>query len=1122
MEFLGGIKPKELQTYSDVQNQFNNIYQQLSSFGRIVNSNGLSDEIIKYAQSTDQATASVEAFYQTQLKSTNGLFGTIQAMKTYNNISSSDVETRKAFALAISKTNESLGDQMVKLNGSSISMKSYAKCTISAAAESMKFRAAETLLNLGLNTLVSVGIAAVINGLNAYINAGQKAVESANEQAETLKQQQDEVVEYNQKIIELRKSLDDGNLSEEETVSTRKKLIELQGGLNSFYGDEINNVDTLKSSYDELNKAQGKYVSNSADKWLSDNAKVLDEAEIAYEHFGDLDYFDHLASDIQKLKQGNLTVDEFNSLVDKYGSELSSYNKVIKKWNGERADTINEVTAQSNNLAQDLQKLVYDKAMNPTYLQKVTNKLDESQRRTLGFNYSQSNELLQVYATYGEMLSKSNSKYHDLLTQIEEQNSELTDAISTEDSAAASVAKTKLEQLRDLVNDYNIVQDEAAKLFLNNLIKDSLSKANDLSDNTDFINDWVKTINEAFNEKYGLYSGNRQNIFAEIIPKLNNAELETLLKIIQGEIDVKIDWLNIDPKEAEEKISRATNAISFNWTDFFSIRTVDDTSKTLKDIIDDQINPLKSAYKTLAEGGTLGDDFFNQFPDLLQYANDADALKQHMQELINSLTESSLKELLAMYNSTDDEAIKGVLKQAIELLRVDRDITSEVEDTDSAYEKEAALIRENIRRQSEIIKQINEEIEKQKEKREQLEEQKELLEEQATQYESAANAVTRQIDKQIEALEKQKSLVEDYYDKQIDALKEEAEERDRINDLREKELALEKAKNTKVRVYSSSRGFTIQRDSEEISSKQKEYDDAVRNYQIEDLEKEKEAALANYDAQIEAWNNYKDSWQEAIDAWKNGQDEMNAAAVFGADWREKVARKDLEMVSQYKTEYGTIQDQIKDITENQLVEIDKEIERLEKKLDVYENLKKDQQEYLDFYKTYSSEFAKATDEQTAALKNFLEVLKSGKDVQGFMDMFEEYEKLRALFDEDYDSNEGHGLYTDKDKENAAYEPSNKTNSSAQTKLNNFLNSKLMRSIPTSVNSAFAKTNAVFNGLPTKDYNYAQTKVNNNSGVTYNQRTWNMNGSVIVDSYDKFKEYFDRYVREAKQDLVVGR
>ena len=296
----------------------------------------------------------------------------------------------------------------------------------------------------------------------------------------------------------------------------------------------------------------------------------------------------------------------------------------------------------------------------------------------------------------------------------------------------------------------------------------------------------------------------------------------------------------------------------------------------------------------------------------------------------------------------------------------------------------------------------------------------------------------------------------------------------------------------------------------------------VREYEIEDLEKEKEAALANYDAQIEAWNNYKDSWQEAIDAWKNGQDEMNAAAVFGADWREKVASRDIGMVTQYKDEYGRIEDEIKDITDNKLKSIDEEIERLEKKLDVYENLKKDQQEYLDFYKTYSSEFANATDEQTAALNRLLDALKNGEGVQGFMDMFSAYEEARKLFDEEYDSSAGHGAYTKKDKENGASQPPDKTNSSAQTKLNNFLNSKLMKSIPTGVNSAFARANTVFNGLPTKEYDYAQTKVNNNSGVTYNQRTWNMNGSVIVDSYDKFKEYFDRYVREAKQDLVVGR
>lgn len=302
----------------------------------------------------------------------------------------------------------------------------------------------------------------------------------------------------------------------------------------------------------------------------------------------------------------------------------------------------------------------------------------------------------------------------------------------------------------------------------------------------------------------------------------------------------------------------------------------------------------------------------------------------------------------------------------------------------------------------------------------------------------------------------------------------------------------------------------------------------VREYEIEDLEKEKEAALANYDAQIESWNNYKETWQEAVDAWKNGQDEMNAAAVFGKDWREKIASQDLSIVSQYQTEYGKIQDRIKEITDVRLKEIDNEIERLEKKLSVYEELRNDQKEYLDFYKNYSAEFAKATDEQTAALDRFRAMLqalnKEGFDVSKFMDMFGSYDEMRKYFDPEYDK-QGE-KYSNKELNDAKTQPKtthSRLSDSAQEKLNRFLNSKLMQSVPTSIGSAFAKSNTVFNGLPIRDYNYAQNKVINNSGATYNQqRTWVMEGSVIVDNYDKFKEYFDRYVREAKQDLVVGR
>lgn len=1129
--FARQIRGVELPNYQTAENEL--VRLGTLTKDQIQLQDGLNHRLKEYALTTDAANYSAKDFYQSQVKVTSGFWGGIKAINMYN--AQADSVSRGKMAEAILETNNALGSQLVQLNGAKASLAAYVKDSAWSALKNMGAQIVSGLASAGISMIISGTIGLITN-----------LIQKQKELKEQIMQTADEAVNETNQIKSLYGEYSEALNAYDHTAETKENLTSKTDELLKALGLEEDEIKALKGNYGELDEAINSVSIDALDK----------NYEKAFTGYNTA--LDEMVKKTKNTFSGGNSIflkgASYNNPVLSYlrenGYEFEADRNGKPVWSfdvGEIKDY--ESAAEALKKLKELKEVLSEGRDNGIFSK------DEYAFTELN---TAINERISDIEKYYKKVDEYRNTANDALAQ--------SLYIETTDKSGIPETQEQFDSLRESMIKTANESDKYKNRFIgsNEEIIDSIdSVLNTMPDLSDFVigsnnedavkknvDNWVNIINKAFNERYGYFSEDKWNIFADVIPELNPEELSALLQLVQGEIDNNIDWLNIKPQELKEKLgefsydSRGIESFKESITTF-----TEETYSGLQDVIDkynsattnlgklsaSEVEELIKTDSTLigkftstAEGYeiSLGDlrasrekfladqehSTKEEIKQLENYINDQSYLRN---QLVNGGISSSSD--AAKLNEYDDNI--SAAKEMLGHWKLYLDYIGRV---NNGYEEEAALIKKNIEAQSVMIKQINEEIEKQKEKREQLEEQKELLEEQATQYESAANAVTRQIDKQIEALEKQKSLVEDYYDKQIDALKEEAEERDRINELREKELALEKAKNTKVRVYSKSRGWTIQTDSEAVNQAQKDYDDTVRNNQIEDLEKEKEAALANYDAQIEAWNNYKDSWQEAIDAWKNGQDEMNAAAVFGADWREKVARKDLEMVSQYKTEYGTIQDQIKDITENQLVEIDKEIERLEKKLDVYENLKKDQQEYLDFYKTYSSEFAKATDEQTAALKNFLEVLKSGKDVQGFMDMFEEYEKLRALFDEDYDSNEGHGLYTDKDKENATYKPSNRTNSSAQTKLNNFLNSKLMRSIPTSVNSAFAKTNAVFNGLPTKDYNYAQTKVNNNSGVTYNQRTWNMNGSVIVDSYDKFKEYFDRYVREAKQDLAVGR
>lgn len=1097
---------------------------------------GLTNEIIAYAEATDKASLSAENFYASQIKSTNGFTSIIQVLRTYNGISQQDLDTRKEYANAVAQTNQALGQTLIDLNGANASTSTLIKTTVGLTAKTIALTAAETALNFALNAGIGLLIGGVVAGINAFVTAQEKANQKLVESTEELKSNTDEIEDYKEKVLSLRESLDSGTLSFEEQENVRESLMKIQDEMINKYGKEIKQVDILKSSVDELSDAYANISQGEAERWYADNRSELNAAIENVNSWGGTDRLSDLSSAISDLqkKQAFKTVDELKDYFSKanvanafLGIEDLNIESILRKYETKKsqilkndnntlseeqasAQALNEVYSEIVSKSQKLYDYATKRGESVDYMPKW---MEEFASTVIGDRQGFLDEDIDIYKESGVYLAKifNPDLYEDATEALRKYNKALAEDNPKDLKSASDKIKSIYNGITDQMSEVPEKYHGVIREYYEELLGDIAHSNDKIIEQFRYSErDLIHALLNSSIEGSSVFSPYIRKIYND----LSDEEIDTLMKIIQGEIDTGgIDWLaSLTPEKVKERLQTIIKASSFDFADFFNVRTVDDTGKTLKEIIDDQVNPLKTAYETLSNGGTLDTDFFIQFPDLLQYTDDVDNLKVHILELIKTATNSSLKELRDMYNSTNDENIKAILGQAIKLLEVDININEE-------YKEKENLIKKNIQAIDEEIKAVNKEIEAQKEEREILEKQKELLEEQASKYESAAAAVTRQIDKQIEALERQKAAVEDYYGKQIEALKEEAEERDRINELREKELALEKAKNTKVRVYSKSRGWTIQTDTEEVEKAQKEYDDTVRNNQIEDLEKEKEAALANYDAQIEAWNTYKDSWQEAIDAWKNGQDEMNAAAVFGTDWREKIANKDVGIMNQYKTEYGKIEDEIADITDNKIKKVDEEIENLEKKLDVYENLKTDQKEYLDFYKNYSSEFARATKEQTEALREFGEVLERYRGVDGFIDMFKAYEEMRKQFDNDYES-QGE-KYSDTERENGKYK-SPKTTNSAQTKLNNFLNSALMRSVPTSINSAFSKANTVFNGLPSKDYNYTQTKVNNNSGVTYNQRTWNMNGSVIVDSYDKFKEYFDRYVREAKQDLVVGR
>lgn len=227
-----------------------------------------------------------------------------------------------------------------------------------------------------------------------------------------------------------------------------------------------------------------------------------------------------------------------------------------------------------------------------------------------------------------------------------------------------------------------------------------------------------------------------------------------------------------------------------------------------------------------------------------------------------------------------------------------------------------------------------------------LEAQKEALEKQKEAYEKESNALKiygqaaiNEIDKRIEALNKEKEAQQDNYqeqikqleeyqkkqneayDKQIEALEEKKkalqkanDEEDRALELAELEEALARAQSQKtVRIYNENEGFVWRADQESVNNAQEDLDDQKREWadedaldaideeidkindlkdaldesvesQIEAIEERQEAMEESFDSEIEKLEDLKDQWNDAMSligtSWEDYQLQLQAAAEF--------------------------------------------------------------------------------------------------------------------------------------------------------------------------------------------------------------------------------------------------
>ena len=359
----------------------------------------------------------------------------------------------------------------------------------------------------------------------------------------------------------------------------------------------------------------------------------------------------------------------------------------------------------------------------------------------------------------------------------------------------------------------------------------------------------------------------------------------------------------------------------------------------------------------------------------------------------------------------------------------DKEIDKIKKAKDEALNAEEAKIKAKEKEKDAALDAIEKEIQALEKEKKALKEQKEALDERKQALKDEEDAIVKGIEKRIKALEKErdalikpveerikvlekernaivdstqteidalKELKEErqtYWDEQINALKEANKELKDNLELQEKLDALEKAKNTKVKVYKEGQGFVYDVDQNAVQEAQKALDEYLSEKAYEDelarLESLKDAEIQNYDDRINELTKYKDNTKKIY----------NQQISDLKEYKESVKENYDEQIEALKEYKETVQEEF----EAQIELINQDIEALEKHMDELDKHKEALEEHKDAVEeSYEAEIAELEAHKQAVQDAYEAEIQTWEQYkQEFEDMVNAYEEEqnRLLFEQ---------------------------------------------------------------------------------------------------------------------------
>ena len=182
---------------------------------------------------------------------------------------------------------------------------------------------------------------------------------------------------------------------------------------------------------------------------------------------------------------------------------------------------------------------------------------------------------------------------------------------------------------------------------------------------------------------------------------------------------------------------------------------------------------------------------------------------------------------------------------------------------------------------SAITRRLQKEIDAWQAKIDVLNDQNDALNDQKDNYDKILSAVSNVYDKEIGRLNEQKDLLQD----QIDALNDKNDALDLQYRKEQALYALQKAQQQRTRkLYVEGKGYIYDTDNEAIRDAQKDLDDITNEELINSLQKEQDKIQES----IDILEKYKEKWNEIPDAWDKAVSEQLAIELWGQEYEKLI------------------------------------------------------------------------------------------------------------------------------------------------------------------------------------------------------------------------------------------